>query len=317
MALNINAVTAGNFYGKNGIGKNKAVQDGANVGESVASIFKQGRSEDLQNATIQYATKENGKVSIDGALAYSRTSMVGLDKNGDGIIDAKDGIDPSLLRMIDANGDGKIDAAENAAYTMFADTLGGNAPDGILTPDEANKAVLPQRMRMQAQKEKELAMLLPKEKAAGLNEKAAQFEKQADELEKQYHDKIAGFVKGMNLEARDKSLVMPTKGKTPGNLKDLGLDQPAQNSPVQSSNPNDIVAQLGQWLETTKNVNGQSPFTFSNTQSNDNLISSTPYNLFSDGANAQQTAPSSQLNQKSLNILQQLVKLLSGNQQTA
>lgn len=229
MGLNINLLNAGNYYGKGG-----AVKNSANVGASVASIFKQGRYEDLKNATINYSQKDNnGKVSIDGALAYSKASMEGMDKDNNGTIDAKDGIDPNLLKMIDADGDGKISNAENTAYTMFMDTLGGNAPDGVLTPEEMSRGTLPQQMR-------ELAA---KEKAAGMNEKSEQLLKQADELQQQYSEKIKGFVSGMKLEERDKALAMPTRSNTPGNLGELGLDKPkTQNK------DNEVVGLLKQLI---------------------------------------------------------------------
>lgn len=47
MSLNIDFLNAGNYYGKNSIVKNSA-----NAGESVATLFKQGRYEDLQKASV-------------------------------------------------------------------------------------------------------------------------------------------------------------------------------------------------------------------------------------------------------------------------
>lgn len=146
--------------------------------------------------------------------------MAALDKNHDGILDAKDGLDASLIKMVGGN-KGYINNADNTAYTMLTDRLAGNIPDGVLTPEEVNKSILPQRIRQQA----------AQEKAMGQTESAAKLEKQADELEKQYSKEIQGFVKGMKLEERDKALVMPKKSETPGNLEKLGLEpQPVKDN---------------------------------------------------------------------------------------
>lgn len=282
MSLDINALSAGNFYGKNTL-----VQRSANAGASVASIFQQGRYQDLAGANITYSEQQNGKVNIDGALAYSRASMAGLDGNKDNVIDANDNIDPSLLRMVDSNGDGKISNAENTAYTMFTDTLGGSTPNGVITADEQNRSILPQRMRQQAQAER----------ALGKTDSADQLEKQASDLEKQYHDQIAGFTSGMKLEERDKALNMPTRSSTPGNLQELGLDKPAvqnqsstqiPNFCQQNTNQNNLLALLEQILKQNNNNS-------SNTNQQNNNLNQT-----------QNVDP-----QQALNIIQQIMGLFA------
>jgi hypothetical protein len=291
MGLNINLLNAGNYYGKGG-----AIKNSANVGESVATIFKQGRSEELKDATINYSQKDaNGKVSIDGALAYSKASMTGLDKNSDGVIDDKDGIDPSLLKMIGGE-DGKISNAENTGYTMFMDTLGGSSPDGVLTPEETAKGILPQRLRQQA----------AEEKLMGMTESSQKLEKQADELEKQYSEKIQGFVKGMKLEERDKALTMPKKSNTPGNLSELGLDKP-----VPQDENNQIIGLLKQILKaiginTAQQSQCQQPQT--NSFNFNSQTSQPSFNFYNP---QQQVNSQPQVNAQTLNTLQQLVRLIS------
>lgn len=274
----INVLSSPNYYGKQ-----TAVQRSANAGEAVARMYEQGRYDELANAQIQYADRTNGgPISIDGALAYSRTSMRPLDKNGDGVISAEDGtVDQSLLRMIGGE-DGKISNAENAAYTMFMDTLGGGAPDGVITSTESRRGILPQTLRQQAEQAR----------ANGDTAKAEEYLAQADELEQQYSEKIQGFVSGLNLEARDQALTMPERSSNPGNMGELGLDRPPSA------------------------FNSVSPFNQNNNQSNlipQAEIFAIPMNMFQQQGQAQnQPSQSNPQTMQLLNLFQQLLSMFLG-----
>lgn len=114
---------------------NNAINRGKNAGQKVANAAR-NNPQSLANADIQYTTKENGKFSLDGGLAYSMESLKGLDQNGDGVVSTRE--TGPLGQVIDLNNDGKISASENLSYTMYQDSAG--KLDGVVTAKERNAA---------------------------------------------------------------------------------------------------------------------------------------------------------------------------------
>lgn len=124
------------LHGWNGPYNNQnAINRGANAGYKVSQLAKNDPNA-LSNADIQYTTRENGRFSLDGGLAYSMESLGAADQNNDGIVTTQE--TGFLGQVIDLNNDGRISASENLAYTMYQDAAGNM--DGVATAQERAKA---------------------------------------------------------------------------------------------------------------------------------------------------------------------------------